>query len=633
MTPPTRPALRPSLLLAATVAICLGLGTNPAAAGPKEESYWNVDEIQPGMKGVGRTVLKATAIESFQAEVLGVLKNVSPGRDLVLCRLSGLDLDKTGVIAGMSGSPIYLDEKLLGAVAYAWAFGKEPIAGVTPFSQMHGFVERFERRDLVEQQSKPNRIGLRAPVKIDGIKYDTITVSDRFDNPEQVAADGLWLTPLRMPVVASGFSSRSLDLLRDSFRGTGLMPVQGGAAAARITEKEKETLLQAGGPLAVALITGDFDMSGIGTVTHIEGERVYGWGHPFMSMGSCDLPLMTGYIHTIYPRQSLSFKLGSPLRTVGVINADVSTGIAGWLGRTPDMLPVRMTVRREGDEPRTFQVQVVRQRTIQANLVLAALTNSIDMEGELPDELTAELDARIEIEGHAPIVIKDAFSGPGFSGGRAAVAVYTQVASVVNLLNFNSYKPVRIKRIECETSILPGRRTADIEAIEIDSDTYSPGDTLQATVFVRPYKQLPQKLRVALKLPADLPEGTYSALVCDDPTNARAELRDNPTLTNPQNINQVFEALQVQTRAKRTSLVVRVPVNEVGVAVAGKSLPNLPPSMVQILGNSRRTGAQAISGALVSRHPTEWVVQGSDSVRFVVTKNKKLSGNPAGEKD
>src|SRR5579871_3891170 len=117
-------------------------------AGPKSESYWNVDELRAGMKGQGRTVMKGTKIETFDAEVLGVLKNTSPGRDMVLCRLSGLNLEKTGVIAGMSGSPVYIGERLLGAVAYAWAFGKEPIAGVTPFSQMHSYVESYERRDL-----------------------------------------------------------------------------------------------------------------------------------------------------------------------------------------------------------------------------------------------------------------------------------------------------------------------------------------------------------------------------------------------------------------------------------------------------------------------------------------------------
>ena len=147
-------------------------------------------------------------------------------------------------------------------------------------------------------------------------------------------------------------------------------------------------------------------------------------------------------------------------------------------------------------------------------------------------------------------------------------------------------------------------------------------------MFVRPYKGLRQRLPVTLKLPADLPEGSYTAMVFDDLTNARQELRDHPNLNNPQDLSQIFEALKVHTSVQRNNLVVRVPINAVGVALEGKSLPNLPPSMVQILGNSRRTGAQAMGGALVSRQGTPWVVQGSESVHFTVTKNKKVLAQP-----
>jgi hypothetical protein len=596
----------------------------PALAGPKLESYWQVDDVRAGMKGVGRTVMRGVKVEEFQAEVLGVLKNTSPGRDLVLCRLSGLDLEKSGVIAGMSGSPVYLDNKLLGAVAYAWAFGKEPIAGVTPFSQMHGFVEAYERRDLAEE-TKPTRVGLRSPVEIQGTKYDAATVAHDWSMPEATAADDLWMVPLRTPIATTGFTAHSMALMREQFQSSGLVPMQGGGATAKVAQESKTVDLEAGGPLVVAMVTGDFDMSGIGTVTHIEGSRVYGWGHPFMGLGTCEFPLMTGYIHTIYPRQSVSFKMGSPLRTVGVINADVSTGIAGWIGRKPEMLPIRTTVTREPDgASRTFNVEIARQRSLLGPLTYSVLTNSVDMEGELPEEMTADMTARIEVDGHAPIVIKDTFSGSSYSGGRAPTALFTPVSSVVGLMTYNTYKPVRINRIECETRITPGRRTADIEAVELDSDTLSPGDTLKATLFVRPFKGLRQRLPVSLKLPADLAEGNYTAVICDDLTNARLELRDNPTLNSPQSLDQVFEALAVQTAAKRTNIVVRVPLQGVGVALGGKALPDLPPSMVQILGNSRRTNAQTMGGALVSRKSTEWVFQGSESVRFTVTKNKKV---------
>ena len=235
---------------------------------------------------------------------------------------------------------------------------------------------------------------------------------------------------------------------------------------------------------------------------------------------------------------------------------------------------------------------------------------------------------RIEVEGRDPIVIKDTFSGASYSGGRAPQGLYSQVTAVVGMLTFNSYKPVRIKRIDCETTLLPGRTTADIESVELDSDVLSPGETLKATVYMQPYKGVRQRIPVSLKLPADLPEGSYSAIVSDDIANARATLRDNPNLSMPQNLDQLFEGLKVQTSVKRTNLTVRVPISAVGVSVGGKPLPNLPSSMVQIMAGSKRTGAQTMGGALVSRQATNWVVQGSESVRFTVTRNKKVLSQP-----
>jgi len=605
--------------------LLLNVGETPAIAGPKQDAYWQVDDVRAGMKGDGRTVIKGTKIETFQAEVLGVLKNTSPGRDLILCRLSGLNLEKTGVIAGMSGSPVYIDNKLLGAVAYAWAYGKEPIAGITPFSQMREYVEAFERRDLAEE-AKSSKVGLRSPLTIDGKEFESVTVSQSFEKPESAPADSLWMMPLRTPLASTGFTQHSLSLLQKRVGSDGLLPMQGGGTTAKIAQEEQDTPLLPGSPLAVAMISGDFDLSGIGTVTHIEGDRVYGWGHPFFGGGACEFPMMTGYIHAVYPRQTVSFKMGSPLKTVGVINADVSTGIAGWMNRKPDLLPVQMTVsfdpRYKG---KTFKVEVVRQRSMVGSLVYTALTNSVDMEGELPEEMTAELQARIDVEGHDPIIIKDTYSGSSYSGGRAPQGLYYQVSSIINMLAYNTYKPVRINKIECETIISAGRRSAEIEALELDSDAYAPGDTVKATVFVRPFKGLRQRLPITLKLPPDMAEGNYSALVCDDISNARYEMRDNPTLSSPQSLEQVFTSLQMQTAVKRTNLVLRVPTNAVGVALEGKALPNLPPSMVQILGHTRRTGAQTMGGALVARQNTDWVIQGAESVRFVVSKNKKSS--------
>jgi hypothetical protein len=353
---------------------------------------------------------------------------------------------------------------------------------------------------------------------------------------------------------------------------------------------------------------------------------VYAFGHPFLSIGACEFPMMTGYIHTIYPRQSVSFKMGSPIRTLGAINADVSTGIAGWLGRKPDLLPLSIKVRSDfGGSERQFRCEAVRHKALTPNLVYTALTNSVDMEGELPDELTADLDVRIELENRPPLIIRDKYSGPTYAGGRAPGALYSQVAALLFALTSSPFEPIRIQRVDCETRLSAGRISAEIEAVQLETHTYAPGEMLRAIAFVRPFKGGRQRVSIQLRLPADLGEGTYTATICDDLSNARAALRDSPLLSNPTNADQLLQALAVQTAAKRTNLALRVAISDIGVALDCQALPNLPPSMVEMLANSRRTGGQSLSGALVARQPTDWVVQGSQSVKFTVVKHRRLS--------
>jgi hypothetical protein len=578
------------------------------------------------MKGQGKSVIKGVKIDTFDAEVIGVLKNTSPGRDLILCRLSGMNLEKSGVIQGMSGSPIYINNKLLGAVAYTWAFGKEPIAGVTPFSQMVSFAAAHERREIAGQKDKPARIGLAKPILLDGREFKDVTISEDFCEPQATAADGLWLIPLKTPVMTTGMSRASLAVLRDHFKDTGLVPMQGGGvSASSIPPEERNINLAPGSALSLAMITGDFDMSGIGTVTHIEGKRVYGFGHPFMGLGSCDLPLMTGYTHAIYPRLSISFKMGSPMRMVGIINADTSTCIAGWLDKQPDMMPLVSTLLRDG-KPQTYNVKIARMRGMIGPLVHAALTNSVDMEGNFPDEMTARVKAKIEIEGHDALVFDDWFAGPMFVGDRAPQLLYAPLGLMVQQLSNSSFETLKIKSVECSTEIVAERRTADIEMSELASDTLSPGETLRATVTLRPFKGPKQRVNLEVKLPIDLPEGQYTAMIGDDLNNARAELRDNPHLGMPQTLEHQFQMLRLQLAAKRTSLVMRVPLNGgAGITSGSKALHNLPPSMVQILSSSKKSNTQTLYTALVARTGTNYVIQGADTLRFQVTKNKRVT--------
>lgn len=610
--------------LPAIVALMLVVGSTLAE--PKMDPYWHPDDLKAGMKGTGQSVFKGTKIDAFDVEILGVLKNTSPGRDMILARLSGCNLEKTGVIAGMSGSPVMIDGRLVGAVAYAWQFGKEPIAGITPFIQMRGFVEAFEERDRALDR-EARKLGLGKSLMIDGKTYKTVAIASANDTPEKRAAsasanDELWMLPLQTPVAATGFSAHSLKLFRDNFAHTGMLPVMGGAVPAQLPDEDRDVTLQPGASMTLSMITGDFDMSGIGTCTHVEGDRVYGWGHPFMGLGACEFPMKTGYVHTVYPRQTVSFKMGSPLKTVGVVNADVSTCIAGWLDRKPDMLPVKLMVRREIGVMRTFNVQIARQRSMLQSLLFTCLTNAVDMEGELPEEMTADIELKVTLEGREPIIIRDTFSGSTVSGGRAPTTLYFPISQMVGSLHTNPFGAIRIAAIECQTVIRSGRVSAEIESIELNSDTVAPGETLEANVYLRPWKSSPIRQRINVKIPSDLPEGSYVMTVSDDLNRARQDLRDRPDWNLATSVDTYLKSWETITSGKRTVLAARIPLKAAGVTVGGQPLPNLPPGMVQLLGQTRKTGTQAIGSSMTVKQQTDWVIVGQENVTFTVAPRK-----------
>ena len=388
----------------------------------------------------------------------------------------------------------------------------------------------------------------------------------------------------------------------------GLVPMQGGAASAKVADEEKDAPLEPGGPLAVAMITGDFDLSGIGTVTHIEGNRVYGWGHPFMGLGACEFPLMTGYIHTIYPRQTVSFKMGSPLKTVGVVNADVSTCIAGWLDRKPDMLPVQ---HDRGARP-------TRARRGPSTSDRPAAVADADAGVHGPDQLG----------GHGRRVARG--NDGGIRGPRSSWKAASRSSSrtcspasaaagrrrrctarwprVVSLLTNNPYEPLRITadRVRHAGVSPAGARPTSSRWNWIPTPT-SRARRCKATVFVRPYKGVPRRLTVTLKLPDDLPEGDYTVTVCDDVRSARLSLRDDPNLSNPQNVEQVLRGRpRADGRRSGPTWCCACRCGATGVAVGGKiAAATCRPSMVQILGDGRRTGAQPIMRGALSSQPAD----------------------------
>ncbi len=620
--------MRPACRRGVALGLCLLGGTLSGATAtradePNPATYWKVSEVRVGMKGTGRTVMVGTRLEEFEAEVLGVMRDVSPGRDMVLCRLKGCNLEHAGIIQGMSGSPISIDGKLLGAVAYAWEFAKDPIAGVTPFEQMVKYVRSTEKRVAAEGPNL-DRGATRSTTRIQA-PADPDAVDDFLPAPMAGGALG-GMRPIATPLAAAGFGPRSLAFLNERLGPLGMAPMASGLAPHEIVEKEGDRPLEPGSPVSVALVTGDFNLSGIGTVTHVEKGRVYAFGHPMFGMGACALPMMSGYIHTVYPRASVSMKMGSPLKVVGVLDADVSTGIAGRLGEKPDLMPMSVGVRAgRYSELVTYKVNVVREQTLLPNLVMAVLANSIDTEGNLPDELTARMTATIRCAGREPIVIEDTYSGARYSGPMAAAALFGEVGRTVGLLARNPIAPVRIDGIDCRVDISAGSVAAEIEAVRLASDRLEPGQDLRALVTLRPFKGERRTEEVVLKVPKDLPEGAYELVVCDQANSLRRRLRNDPELLEPKDLDDLFRLLRFQTGPKRTTLYLHVALPDKGLAVDGQALPNLPASARAVLSSARRTSGLALRADAIADKTTPWVVEGAQTLKFNVVRDADLA--------
>src|SRR3989442_9680476 len=331
-----------------------------------------VDEIRPGMIGFGRTVFDGTRVEEFKVNILGVLENViGPHRNLILAKLEGGPLANTGVIAGMSGSPVFVDGKLIGAVSYALgSFSKEPIAGITPVAEMTDSTAFSDVRPIgskVKVEYPLTRDGLTAAFR-KALNWNR-PFADRPGDAELTGVSavsglagtqlGTLLRPIATPLVMSGFEPDVADIFSGAFREQGFIPTGGSAAGFKNGEAPFEGPLKPGDAIGVMLVAGDLQLGGTGTVTHIDGDRVYAFGHPLYNLGPTEFPMTRAYVYTVLPSLFSSLKLSTTGEVIGTFLQDRATAIAGKLGPGPHMIPITVTLEPDHGPKRTFHFGVV----------------------------------------------------------------------------------------------------------------------------------------------------------------------------------------------------------------------------------------------------------------------------------
>ena len=312
--------------------LCAALTLALLAAGAASAAtpFFPIEDIKPGMKGIGRTVFSGGLIEEFQVEILGVLENFGPGQSLILARLSGGPIERTGVMQGMSGSPVYIDGKLVGAVAMAFPFSKEPIAGIRPIAEMIPVGD----------------IPRAAPARIAGLGSGLLA-----GLPKRMEAvfGASRLAEISTPVSFSGFTRETMERFAPQLRTLGLEPLQGVSGGGRTSSAMgNPAALKPGSMISVQLVTGDLSIGADGTVTHIDGEKVYAFGHRFMAVGTTDLPFARADVLALLPSVQSSFKISTARELMGVISQDRNTAVAGVLGRRAAMVPVSIRVTGAG---------------------------------------------------------------------------------------------------------------------------------------------------------------------------------------------------------------------------------------------------------------------------------------------
>jgi hypothetical protein len=565
----------------------------PAASAPALETM-PLDQIRPGMIGVGRTVFEGTRIEEFKVTVIGVLENVGPKQSMIVARLEGGPLEKTGVIAGMSGSPVYIGGKLVGAVAYGFPFSKETIAGITPISEMIDATKTGGPRAASARfPAVFGASGPRAPLDRDALMavlqrpMPTAALAAgtlRGDMPSGLA--GQSLGPLSVPLVFSGFDPATFEWARGVFSSMGFTPLMGTSGKGVLPAGGLPDL-EPGGPVGISLIEGDMDLSATGTVTHIDNGRVYAFGHPFYNLGPTQFPMRKAYVYSVFPSLYQSWKISSPGDSVGTIEQDRITAVAGVIGKEPHMIPVEVKIKTSRGQERSFNFRMVEDELFSPVLAYVSLASVLQSNERAFGTSTIRVDARLALSGKREIRVEDLFTQEQPATQAAAL-----VAAPLAYLMTNAFEPVKIEKLTVDVSSDETVQSASLERVWVErTGPVRPGSTVPLKVRLRTYRGDTLSETIPISVPATAPSGTYSLLVADGPSLTAVEQREMRQQFVPKDLDQLIRA--INGLRHNNHVYVRMTRPDDGAIVRGEYMQSLPPSVLSVLGGSDQ-GASVI---------------------------------------
>jgi hypothetical protein len=561
-----------AVLFSALLIICLSLGGNEVSI-----PTLPLNEVKAGMKGKGKTVFEESKVEDFDVEILGILYNVEPKKSIIIAKLDSAILEKSGVVQGMSGSPIYIDGKLVGAVAYSFgAFSKEAIVGITPIGEMLA---------ISGKELPKTSFFSRLPVKKYLSLEELFELNKNFFPPSSsFISEGQSISPLLVPLVFVGFSSRVFEAAKPFFSKFGFIPVRGGPSGQSLEKIALPNLaLQAGDPVAIELVEGDMSVAAVGTVTCVNGNRVLAFGHPIYNLGAVDYAMTKAKVITVIPSLSSSFKLAVPDALVGRFYQDRSSGLLGELGKFPQLVPINIKIFSEREGAKDFKIRIVKDQILTPFLVNVSLSNILSSEERAVGDLSLELDGDIYLDNGMSVHLEDFFSG---NFDNSVISISNLLTAVVYLLTNNEFRDLGIHRIDLAIDASEELKLSYLEKVWLDKYEVSPGERIQMKVYSRTFRGESILQTVEIYAPS-LPSGSEFYLVIGDAESMhQIEMGQYKTAAFvPRSLEQLIRLLG--SLRKNNRIYFKIIASKPGLFLKGEEMPNLPPSMKSMFSSSR----------------------------------------------
>jgi hypothetical protein len=551
----------------------------PAAEAPKTTQTIPVSEIHTGMRGVAYTVFQGTKPEPMDVEVLGVLKNMNgPKGDIILVRMHGTKVEYTGVVAGMSGSPVYFDGKLAGALAFRIGeFSKEPIAGVTPIADMLE-INAFDK--------SPG--GITDAANSAPSKATTKTSGPGLSQLPEVQSYANYLKPIEAPLVFNGFSEEAVKMFAPQFASAGVVPVMG---VGSVSDQKQPEPLEPGSAISAILVRGDMDIAATCTITYLDPQKLLACGHPLLQFGSVDLPMNKADVLATLPSPLNAFKIVNTTEPVGSFVQDRHTGIMGLLNKQPDMIPVTLSIHN-GTVTKEIHYEVLNNARLSPVAMMATVFNALHGVNDYGEETTYRLKGAISVKGYPEVSLQNVFA-PTDTGQPAAFLAALALGERFGKIYDNPFDVPSVKAVKLDFDLVKERRWARLESARTDLTEARPGDEITVETVLAPYRGERVVRQIPIKIPTSAAKGPLRILVSDGDTLDRMR-RGMPMMARKLDLASTIAILNKEHSNNR--VYVSLLEADPEAMVADKVMPALPLSVMNVMEGMRGTQEMVVLG-------------------------------------